>query len=156
MQNKLLQQTEETIEKTVSEEDKEAYDRIMVAGMKVLFSQKTHGALIAKLKESENPIEDTGKGAVGLIVTLWNESKGTMPVKAMIPAGLTLMLHALDYLDSTGAVAIDKQELDQATEVFIETLMPQMGLTPERVQELTGGVQEVMADPEKMKQYKGA
>lgn len=156
MKNQLLAQAEATIEKAVPPDMKNAYDRIMVAGMKVLFSEKTHGALIARLKDSEDPLSDTGKGAVGLIMTLYKESKGTMPVGAMIPAGMVLMLNALDYLDGAGVVAIDKPEIDIATEVFIDTLMPQMGLTPEKMEEMTGSVQGVMADQEKMSQYQGA
>lgn len=156
MKNELLAQAEAKIEASVPEDQQSAYARILIAGMKVLFSQQTHGDMVAKLKESEDPIADTGKGAVGLIVTLHKESKGTMPPKAMIPAGTVLMLNALDYLDSTGIVKIDKPEIDRATEIFLDALMPQMGLTPERTQKLMGSVQGVMADPEKMKQYKGA
>lgn len=152
MKNQLLAQAEQTIEKGVPPDQQEAYQRILIAGMKVLFSQQTHGALVQGLEQSQDPIGDVGKGAVGLIMTLFKESKGTMPAKAMIPAGMALLLNALDYVDSTGIAKIGKPELDHATEVFINTLMPKVGLTPDRMQGLMGQIQGVMADPEKMKQ----
>jgi hypothetical protein len=159
MKNQLLAQAEANIEKSVPADQQNAYARIMVAGMKVLFSQQTHGVMVEKLQESEDPLSDTGKGAVGLIMTLDKESKGTMrqnQPRAMAAAGAALMLNALDYLDSAGIVKIDKPEIDRATEIFLDALMPNMGLTSEKTQALMGKVQGVMADPEKMKQYKGA
>lgn len=154
MKNELLQQAEAKVEQTVPPDQQSAYQRIVVAGMKVLYSKQTHDAIIVGLKDSKEPLVDAAKGAVGLVMTLYRESKGTMPVKAMIPASMTLLLQALDYLDSTGILAIGKPEIETATRAFMDTLMPQLGMTPDRTKQMLGQFQGVVKDQGKMQAYK--
>jgi len=151
--NELIQQAEAKIESGVPADQQNAYQRIVVAGMKALYSKEMHSALIVGLKDSKDPLTDVAKGAVGLILTLYKESKGTMPVRAMIPASMTLLLQGLDYLDKTGMLEIGKDEINQATHTFMDTLMPQLGLTPEKTQQMMGRVQDVMQDEQKMAMY---
>ena len=77
-----------------------------------------------------------------------------MPVEAMIPGAMDLVLHGLDYLDKSGIMKIGSAELDRATQMFAETIMSRLGVTPEKVQQLTAATHEVMQDPAKVTEMK--
>lgn len=146
VQNTLLKQAEAKIESQLKPEVKSDYLKIVVSGMKVAMSN----GLLQQLKTSKDPLSDIVKGTIGLIGMLRKESKGTMPIKAMVPAGATLMFKALDYADSAGVLKVDNNVLDQATQMYMDQLMAAMKVTPQMVQRMTQRAHSVMQDPAKM------
>jgi len=149
--NTLIKQAEEKIEQGLKEGVREPYMKIVVAGMKVMLKGGPDG-LLAKLKGSQDPISDCVKGALGLVEMLRRSAKGAMPADAMIPATMTLALQGLDFAEKLGLLKVGKAELDQATQLFVETVLPHMGITPQKMQQMTDQVHGVMQDPEKMSQ----
>lgn len=115
--NKLLAATEAKIEAGLLPQTREAYDRIVVAGMRAGLSGGPEG-ILAGLRQSRDPINDCARGAVNLVVMLRHHSRGTMPPQAMIPGAMTLMLKALDFVDRARIVKIGNDELVKATRLF--------------------------------------
>lgn len=151
LQNSLIRQAEAQVEQRLKEGVREPYQKIVVAGMKYAMKGGPE-SLLAKLKDSQDPITDAVKGAIGVVGLLRRAAKGAMPVDALVPAAMTLALQALDFLEKAGVMKIGKAELDQATQLFVETIMPLLGVTPDKMQQITGKVTDIMQDPEKMRQ----
>lgn len=156
MKNPMIIKAEAAVDAKVSAADKQAYDKIVLAGMKVMFSKETHGELLKGLQESQEPLKTAVEGIIAIIGILFKESRNTMPVGPMILAGQSLLMEALDFMDEAGMIQVTPDMLGQATQMYIETLLPKIGLTPERMKSITAKAQGIMSDPQKMAQFKQA
>lgn len=150
-ENTLIKQAEQQIEQRLKAGMREPVMKLVVAGMKVAMKGGPDSPL-AKLKQSENVLEDCVKGAVGLVNTLRRAAKGAAPVSALVPAAMILALQALDFAERAGVIKVTKEVLDQATELFTETILPAMGVSPAQMKQLTERTMKVANDPEKMRQ----
>lgn len=150
-QNTLVLQIEKQIESRLKEGVRDPFMRIVVSGMKVAMKGGPD-SILAKLKGSQDPVNDIVKGAIGVLGLLRRAAKGTMPIDAMIPAGMVLVLQALDFAERAGMLKIDKATIDQATHAYMETLLPMLGITPEKMAQYAGQVNKLTQDPEKMSQ----
>ena len=147
--NTLVKRTEDNIEKTLKPGVRESYMKIIVAGMKYAMSKGPEG-LLGSLKDSQDPVTDIVKGAVGIVGLLRRAAKGTMPVDALIPATMVLILHGLDLAEQMGLLKVTAAEIDQATQLFAETIMPLLGISKEKFASMTEEVHGVMNDPNQM------
>lgn len=152
MQNPLIIKTSENIEKGVKPQDRQAYDKIVMAGKKVMYSQQTHQELMQGLDQEPNKIKAVAEGIVGVLGMLFKQSRNTMPVTPMIQAGMTLMLDALDFLEQAGMIQVREAELDAATKSYMDAIMPKVGITPQMMQGVLSKTQGVMQDPQRMAQ----
>jgi hypothetical protein len=86
---------------------------------------------------------------VALIFVMKAQSKGPrpFPMKAAIPAGMTLMLHGLDFIDKAKITKIAEPELDRATQIFTNELFHRSGITPQMLQQLSAKVTGIANDP---------
>ena len=153
LQNKLLQATEAKLEGNLTPQNRDDYLKIVVAGMQA----GLHGgpqSMLAKLKDAKDPINNAAVGAVNLVLILRSHAKGTMPYKAMIPAAMTLMLKALDFVDQLGVVKIDNDALVRASHIFTNTLMARFHITSPMINTAVQRVHGIMQDPQKMELIK--
>lgn len=124
----------------------EQMQRIVAAGMKVMFDQKTHQLMQQQL-QGPGPLPDKmGKGVAALVVLLQKEANGSLPAKLLIPAGMVLVAQAAAFLQETGEKVTDK-DIAAATAVMIGTLLRSAGVNPDK---LPGGQtpeQEAAEDP---------
>lgn len=147
--NKILQAAEANVEKQLVPEIKDDYLKIVVAGSKVAMQGGPDG-MLAKLKQSADPVKSCAEGAVNLVMTMRGQSRGQMPVKALIPAATTLMLHALDFAGRTGIIKVDAALLDKATHIFTNRMFAALGITSEMLRKMGKRTHTVMQDPEQM------
>lgn len=152
LKNKLLLKAMENIEQGA--EDPAQFRRLLKAGMKVIYSQKTFPELTKELHKSKDPAGEVAKAMVSVLVLIQHRARGTIEVPALLRAGMALTLDALDFAEQVGVIKVDARTLDHATEEYIETLLPALGITTERLNEVLGQVKQVMADPQKMAAYK--
>ena len=156
MNNEMIIKAEAAIDAKVSPADKAAYDKIVLAGMKVLFSKETHGQLIQGLQQAEDKLTTAVEGIIGILGILFQESRNTMPVGPMILAGQSLMMEALDFMEEAGMIEVTPDVLAEATQLYIETLLPKIGMDSQKMANVLGKAQSVMTDPEKIKQYRAS
>lgn len=117
----------------------EPYQRFVIAGLKVMFDEKTHQMMLDALK-AEGPLgQKVGEGVAGLIMLLLSKSKGQPPMEILIPAGIEFVLQAFDYVEKTGMAQTTEGDVGTAMEVMIETLLKQMGANMDGWNEMTGG-----------------
>ena len=154
MQNPMIIKAEAAIDAKVSPADKAAYDKICLAGMKVMFSKETHGQLMQGLQQAEDKLTTAVEGVIGILGILFKESRNTMPVGPMILAGQSLLMEALDFMEQGQMIEVTPEVLGQATQHYIETILPKIGMTPQKMQAVLGKTQAIMGDPQKMAQFK--
>lgn len=149
MSNPLLQQAEDKVESQLVPETRENYMKIVVAGMHAAIDKGPDG-ILASLRESKDPISDAAKGAVSLCLVLRKEAHGIMPLKAMVPAAMTLMLKALDFADRAGIVKVGDRELVRATHIFTDEIFARSGITRQGLANAAGKVHSLTQDPAAM------
>lgn len=113
--------------------------RIVVAGMKVMFDPKTHQLMLDSLNGPGPLGQKLGQGIAGLMGVLVRESQGSMPPDLLIPAGLVLMGHAADFMAKAGMPVTD-QDVGQGMEVMIDTVLRANKIDPARVDAIGGDV----------------
>lgn len=146
LSNSLLQQAEDKIESQLTPENKQNYYKIVVAGQHVALDKGPNG-ILASLKDSKDPVADCANGAVSLVLILRKQAKGVMPLKAMVPAAMTLMLKALDFADRSGIAKVGQPELVRATHVFTDTLFQSLGITKDMLAKAGARVNQITRDP---------
>lgn len=154
MMNALAKQAEDKIEEAITPASRDAYERIVKAGMTVVLNKGRDGAL-ASIKDSKDPVSDVVKGVIGVVSLLRKQSKGTMPEVPMVYAAMTLILHGLDFADKLGVLILDNETLEKATELFADTMLPVIGIQKEHVAQMGQRLEKIMADPasaEKLRQ----
>lgn len=149
----ILDAAEQKVESQLTPETRESYMKIVVAGMKAGLENGPN-SILAGLRKSQDPVADCAKGAIGLVLILKHQAQGIMPVKAMIPAAMTLMLKALSFADQTGIVAVGADELSRATHIFANTFLAKYGVTPPMLQHAMVKVHGLTQDPVAMEQMK--
>lgn len=150
IRNPLLAQTEQRIESNILDQHvKDDYMKILVAGLHVALANGP-ASFVAKLRDSQDPINDCARGAVAIMLIMRRESRGVMPMKAAVPAAMVLMLHGLDFIDRAKIAKVGATELDNATKTFTNELFHKLGITPGMIKHATGRVGQIMQDPEAM------
>jgi hypothetical protein len=153
LQNNILEASEQKIESQLTPQNKVNYMKIVVAGMRAAMA-KGPNSIVASLHQSKDPVSDCAVGAVKLCLLMAHTSRGTMPPKAMVPAGMTLMLHALDFCDKSGIAKIGTPELVRATHLFTNEIFKAFKISPQMLQNAATKVHGIMQDPTKMEMLK--
>lgn len=115
--------------------------RIVVAGMKVMFDAKTHQMMLQQLQGPGALADKLGQGIAGLMGLLQQESKNSLNPMLLVPAGLVLLAHAADYLNQTG-VQVSPQDYGGAVENFVDTVLQQFKLDPNKVAAVAGDAEK--------------
>ena len=131
--NPLLQKTEKQIEAKVNPKYQGAFKRIVMAGLKVMYSPQSHEMMVKELQKPQEPAINIGEGVAKLMAILWSQGKGTLPMQAMMPATIVLMCEALDFAEQVGKVKVTPQLLAAVTKETISDVMQLLGVTPEKV-----------------------
>lgn len=149
LSNQLLQQAEEKVESGLTPDNRGNYLKIVVAGQHVALDKGPNG-ILASLAKSQDPISDAAKGAVSLVLILRKQAHGVMPLKAMVPAAMTLMLKALDFADRSKIVKVGNPELVRATHIFTDTIFARFGITKAGLANAASKVHALTQSPEAM------
>lgn len=113
-----------------------AYDRVVLAGMKLMFSKESNN-FVMKQVQSEGPIgPKLGESIAGLMLMMFMESNKTMPPQVIIPAGLELLAQAADFLRKSKLAQVSNKDFGDATEIMMTIIMQKFGVTPEKMQQL--------------------
>lgn len=117
----------------------EAYDRVVLAGMKIMFSKETAGKVL-KAIQGPGPISKRlGVGIAGLIATLFQQSNKTIPPQVIIPAGTNLLMQAADFLKRSGVEKITDKEIGEAMQVMLNTVLDMFGVDPMKLRTAMDG-----------------
>lgn len=133
--NPQLQQVEQAVQQKVPPELQSAFQRILTAGLTVMYSDKTRQLLQNQLRSQGNPTIIAGEGVAKLMAILYKQSKGTMPMKAAIPAAQVLLCEGLDFMAKLGLIQISSDTIAQATQEMVAYLLQIFGFSKQKVQQ---------------------
>lgn len=106
--------------------------RIVAAGMKIMFDEKTHHLMLEAI-DQPGPIEQRlANGILGLIGILWRESKGSIPPELIIPAAMVLLAEAADFLNK-GGMTVTPEQFGTANERLIDMIFNQAGVSSDKI-----------------------
>lgn len=112
----------------------EPFQKVTIAGMKLMFDPQSHDLLVKGLKQTPNMTDNVGRCAAGAVAFMFQKSNHTMPVKVVAPASIYLMCEMLDFLEKAGKIKITKDVVAQSTKAAAATLMKKFGVNPGVVQ----------------------
>ena len=120
----------------VPPESQEAYERVVIAGMKVMYSKESHRMMLKELQK-EGPIDQRlGKGIAGLMLLLFKESNGTMPPAVIIPAGIKLVMEAVDFMRSTKLATPTNGDIGNGVQIMIAIILEKFGVAPDKMEQM--------------------
>ena len=120
----------------VPPESQEAYERVVIAGMKVMYSKESHRMMLKELQK-EGPIDQRlGKGIAGLMLLLVKESNGTIPPEVIIPAGVKLLMEAVDFMRNTKLANPTNGDIRNAMQIMIAIILEKFGVAPDKMEQM--------------------
>lgn len=127
--------TLESVQKNIKmpPELQEAYERVVIAGMKVMFSKESHQIMLKEIQGEGEVSEKLGRGIAGLMLMLFKESNETMPPQVIIPAGVELLVQAADFVRKTGIDEVTNEDIGNGIEIFISTILDKFGADSKQI-----------------------
>lgn len=135
-QDPQIAQVQDAVRNSIPAQYRVAAQQIVLAGMKVMFSDQTHPLMMAALRSDSDLAHGVGMGVTQLITLLFRQSKGQMPIPAIIPAAILLVCEALDFVEKAKIGQVTPQVIAQAVQVVTAYLMQKMGLTPQKISQI--------------------
>jgi len=137
--------------KIVQPQMKDAVDRIVAAGMKLMFSPAMKDERLQAVQSPDPIPKKLAENVTGLILTLDKQSKGGLPVEAIFPAAVMLLSEAAEVLKAAGQDVSEDDYLDAVRMLFV-LLGKKMGGTDEQImqaaqQALPQGAQDEPQEP---------
>lgn len=113
-----------------------AYDRVVTAGMKIMFDKNSHQLLLKEIQGPGSTGEKLGKGIVGLMMVMFQKSNKTMPPAVMVPAGLELLMQAADFANKAGLMKVTNKDIGEGVDIMINLLLKAFGVKPQQIQQM--------------------
>ena len=111
----------------------DAYDRVLTAGMKMLYAPENAEVMQKLIMDDAIPLANKlGEGVANLLVMMDNQGNGTIPKEVLAPVGIALLFEATDYLFELGIEA-SEDDLGEAIELMITGLFTGFGIDPKMI-----------------------
>ena len=131
-----IAQIQDAVRNSIPPQFRVATQKIVIAGMKVMFSNQTHPLMLAALKSDSDPAHAVAMGVTQLITILFKQSQGQMPIPAVIPAAILLVCEGLDFIEKAGMAQVTPDVVSSAVQIVTAYLLQKVGLTPEKISQL--------------------
>ena len=139
---------EKHLNEKIDPKDRESLGRIVLAGQKVMFSEKTHKYMLEML---DKPGDTSGKlayGIVELMGLMLQQSKGNMPPQLIIPGASMLLLKACEFVARTGG-EMNMDIYAEAVKLMIAGLRKQIeGAGQQQQPQQQGAIQQQAQAPQ--------
>lgn len=135
--NPLLVKTAQQTMSRVPQQLQGALKNAVTAGNKVMYSDQSRHLMMDQMKQNNGDIPtNIGEGVAKLISLLFADSKGKLPLRVLIPAGIILVCQAIEFVNDAGSVEITPDVLNQATMEFSSSFLQLLGVTPDKLQQI--------------------
>ena len=133
----IIQQTEEKV-KTLSPQLQDAYQRIVVPGMKILYTPQTHELErkgIEKITGPQDVPTVVAEGIAKIISQLYQASQRQMSIPMSIPAATTLACYILGDIEKIKGIQMTPALAAQTTQMVVKKLYALYQISPQQVQQ---------------------
>lgn len=111
----------------------QAYERVVVAGMKMMFSKETNKYMLQQLDAPGSMAEKLGNGVAELMLALFMQSNKTMPPQVIIPAGTELVVQAADFIKKAGLAKVTNRDIGDGIQIMMATVFKAFGIDPNKL-----------------------
>lgn len=127
-----------------SKEEQEAFEKVELAAMKVIFQdENTKSAIIKMLKTSEDIATGMGQAAVMVMTQLDTQANNNIPEEVILPATGAILEHIAELANAVPDLPpVDQRVLKNATLHMEQALAEKYGLEPDEVEQMLAGVGE--------------
>ena len=123
-------------------EDQEAYERTVLAGIKVLSDPKTNPKIMKMLKSEGEPAKILASATTAIVTQLDEQSGGTVPEIVIMPAAGEILEQVAEFANESGVMKVDKMTQDKAAQLLVMELADTYEIDPEELQGLSEGMGE--------------
>lgn len=114
----------------------DAYDRVLTAGMKMMYLADNSAMMQQIIMDEEIPIANKlGEGIANLLVMMDNQGNGTIPKEVLVPVGVALMFEAADYLFEVG-IEFTEKDLGDGLELLIRAVLIGYNIDPSKLDDV--------------------
>lgn len=110
----------------------QVYERVVDGGLKLMFSERTREQTLQFMQGEGDPSEKMGEGVAAVMATLFKQSNNTMPPQVIIPAGIELLLHAVDVVRKSGG-EWSQDDTAESMANMVEAIFRQFGTSLDQV-----------------------
>jgi hypothetical protein len=122
----LLEAAKNKVESGLPAPLKEPVHRIVLAGMKILYSPQTHQSLVQPIYQAVKARgfqpKEIATGVLNLLAILAKAANGHMALEATAPAGVILLMYILGDLEKTQGLKITPDLIKQTGTYLIATI----------------------------------
>lgn len=115
-----------------------AYDKVIKAGLKLMFDPSMREETLQFMEDSNGEPAAMAEGVSSVVVMLFKESNETIPPVLLIPAGVELLVHAVEVARKGGA-DVSNEQVAEGMGQMVEQILTKFGTTPEQMQQLMSG-----------------
>jgi len=135
--NPMLSQAEQGIESKVDSKMKSAFDKVVHAGLTIMYSPNLQDEMKKNLANTKDFAEAAGKGASRLISNLYMQSKKAKQVQDVaVPACMIFAFEYLDLAEKSGRVQVTPDLISKTTQAVADSVLPMFGMTQDKIQEM--------------------
>ena len=132
--NPMLAKAEQGIESKVSQKLRPAFEKVVHAGLTIMYSPKLQEEMKKNLANTQDFADAAGKGSSRLISNLYLQSKKAKQVQDVaVPACMIFAFEYLDLAEKSGRVQITPDLISQATQAVADAVLPMFGMTKDKV-----------------------
>lgn len=138
IQDPLLVQVKREMEAKIPPELQDGYQRILVAGMKLMYSKETAkyaADYLKQVKAANNDPAMIAHGIIKLLEIVRRESQGKMSVPAAYPAAIVLMCYALEDMEKMLGAKITPELIAQTTRAVTAGYFALFQITQEQIKQ---------------------
>lgn len=111
---------------------KDQVDRIVAAGMKMMYSPDMRDEVMAAVQGDEPTSKKLADNVTGLMLALDQKAQGGMPIEAIFPAAIGLMGEAADVLVAAGQ-EVSQEDFNEGARMVFVMIGKQMGASDEDI-----------------------
>lgn len=111
--------------------DMDAFERVVLAGMKIMYNEKTFEIFKNGLMREDRPVpQRLAAEAAGLMKMLYEKSNGKMPKHIIAPAGAMLLMEMGKFMTEAGIDTVTPAQVKEGTVLLMEALKAMFAAAP--------------------------
>jgi hypothetical protein len=113
------------------QKDMEAFQRVVLAGMKLMYDQKTFGIFKTGMMRENVPVaKRLAAESAGLMKMLYEKSNRSIPLQIIAPAAAMLLMEMGKFMTEAGVAKVSSEDVRQGTQLLMALLKKMFGKQP--------------------------
>jgi hypothetical protein len=125
------------VETHIHPEDKPSFDKIVLAGKKLLYDPKFHQnmELVKNPASRQQPVQTIARGVTGLLWIMYLQSQKSLKPTPLILAGCVLMCDVIDFAERSFNIQFNPQMVSDCWKLTMQEIYQKLGVSPQDLQD---------------------